>query len=105
VPSVVDASLAPNPVRSCRAPTSSAPTWDPPGRSAGGDGGGAAAPTRLVRAIGHGIRERGETPLLHAATNLNAIRLYQSLGFTLRQRAQFYGLRTPSDPSWAQSGR
>jgi ribosomal protein S18 acetylase RimI-like enzyme len=62
--------------------------------------------TRLVRAIGHGIRERGETPLMHAAaTNLNAIRLYQSLGFTLRQRAQFYGLRTPSDPSWAQSGR
>ena len=52
--------------------------------------------TRLVRAIGHGIRDRGETPLLHAAaTNTTAIRLYESIGFTLRRRAQFYGLQTP----------
>jgi ribosomal protein S18 acetylase RimI-like enzyme len=52
--------------------------------------------TRLVRAIGHGIRERGEVPLLHAAaTNTNAIRLYESIGFTLRRRAQFFGLKTP----------
>ena len=52
--------------------------------------------TRLVRAIGHGIRERGETPMMHAAaTNITAIRLYESIGFTLRRRAQFFGLQTP----------
>jgi ribosomal protein S18 acetylase RimI-like enzyme len=46
--------------------------------------------TRLVRAVAAGIRERGETPFLHAiATNTNAIRLYESIGFTLRRRASF----------------
>jgi ribosomal protein S18 acetylase RimI-like enzyme len=53
--------------------------------------------TRLVRAIGHGIRERGETPLMHAsAANTNAIRLYESIGFRLRRHSEFFGLRTPS---------
>ncbi|SDH66066.1 GNAT family N-acetyltransferase [Pseudonocardia oroxyli] len=52
--------------------------------------------TRLVHAVAHGIRERGETPLLHAAaTNTNAIRLYESLGFVLRRRTRFVGLRVP----------
>ncbi|GAA3595411.1 GNAT family N-acetyltransferase [Kineosporia mesophila] len=52
--------------------------------------------TRLVRAVAHGIRERGDTPLMHAAaSNENAIRLYRSLGFTLRRRTGFFGLRTP----------
>ena len=46
--------------------------------------------TRLVRAVAAGIRERGETPFLHAvATNPSAIRLYESIGFTLRRRAAF----------------
>ncbi len=55
---------------------------------------------RLVRAVAHGIRERGETPLMHAAaTNTDAIRLYQAIGFTLRRRTGFFGLRTPSPPS------
>ncbi|WP_201787220.1 GNAT family N-acetyltransferase [Actinoplanes sp. TFC3] len=46
--------------------------------------------TRLVRAVAHGIRERGETPFLHtSAGNANAIRLYQSLGFELRKRTLF----------------
>jgi predicted GNAT family acetyltransferase len=46
--------------------------------------------TRLVRAVAAGIRERGETPFLHAiATTTNAIRLYESIGFTLRRRTAF----------------
>ncbi|WP_433223258.1 GNAT family N-acetyltransferase [Dactylosporangium sp. CS-047395] len=46
--------------------------------------------TRLVRAVAHGIRERGEQPLLHAAaTNVNAIRLYESIGFVLRRTTAF----------------
>jgi len=52
--------------------------------------------TRLVRAVGHGIRARGETPFLHArADNVSAIRLYESLGFRLRQRSVLTSVRTP----------
>ncbi|NEA63391.1 GNAT family N-acetyltransferase [Streptomyces sp. SID12488] len=52
--------------------------------------------TRLVRAVAAGIRERGETPFLHAAAdNTNAIRLYESIGFTLRRRTRFALVRTP----------
>ena len=52
--------------------------------------------TRLVLAVAAGIRERGETPFLHAAgTNTNAIRLYETLGFLLRQRPNFTALRVP----------
>ncbi|MFF0013854.1 GNAT family N-acetyltransferase [Streptomyces sp. NPDC005374] len=52
--------------------------------------------TRLVRAVAHGIRERGETPFLHTgAKNTNAIRLYESLGFRLRRRTAFLAARTP----------
>lgn len=52
--------------------------------------------TDLVRAVGHGIRERGEKPFLHAsASNENAIRLYLSIGFELRQRSQLTLVRTP----------
>lgn len=52
--------------------------------------------TRLIRAVAHGIRARGEIPLMHAAaSNGSAIRLYLSLGFDLRRRTQFVGLRTP----------
>jgi ribosomal protein S18 acetylase RimI-like enzyme len=50
--------------------------------------------SRLVRAVVAGIRARGETPLLHtAASNVNAIRLYESLGFALRRHTRFVGLR------------
>ncbi|MFF4503092.1 GNAT family N-acetyltransferase [Streptomyces sp. NPDC001401] len=46
--------------------------------------------TRLVRAVAAGIKERGEQPFMHArATNANAIRLYESIGFTLRRRTVF----------------
>jgi ribosomal protein S18 acetylase RimI-like enzyme len=52
--------------------------------------------TRLVRAVGYGIRARGEIPFLHArADNVSAIRLYESLGFTLRQRSVLTRVRTP----------
>jgi ribosomal protein S18 acetylase RimI-like enzyme len=53
--------------------------------------------TRLVRAVGHGIRERGEIPLMHAAaSNENAIRLYLSIGFRLRRHTTFMAVRTPA---------
>lgn len=43
--------------------------------------------SRLIRAVGHGIRERGEVPFLHtSSTNTAAIRLYDTLGFVLRHR-------------------
>ena len=46
--------------------------------------------TRLVRAVAAGIRARGEVPFLHAAAeNVNAIRLYESLGFTVRRKCFF----------------
>ncbi|WP_432565424.1 GNAT family N-acetyltransferase [Kineococcus sp. SYSU DK003] len=52
--------------------------------------------TTLVRAVAHGIRERGETPFLHAAThNTGAVRLYENLGFSLRRAVDFARVRTP----------
>ncbi|MER5792822.1 GNAT family N-acetyltransferase [Streptomyces sp. NPDC001980] len=52
--------------------------------------------TRLVRAVAAGIRERGDTPFLHAAPgNANAIRLYESIGFTERLRGRTLLLRSP----------
>jgi ribosomal protein S18 acetylase RimI-like enzyme len=50
--------------------------------------------TRLVRAIAAGIRARGETPFMHAsADNTTAIRLYESIGFTLRRKTRIAVLR------------
>jgi ribosomal protein S18 acetylase RimI-like enzyme len=58
--------------------------------------------TRLVRAVAAGIRERGDTPFLHAAaSNTGAIRLYESIGFTLRRHTDFREVRTPVAPSAA----
>lgn len=52
--------------------------------------------TRLILAVAAGIRERGETPFLHAAAeNTGAIRLYESLGFRLRRMTAFSGVRVP----------
>ncbi|MFF8594144.1 GNAT family N-acetyltransferase [Streptomyces sp. NPDC015220] len=52
--------------------------------------------TRLILAVAHGIRERGETPFLHTgAPNTNAIRLYESLGFRLRRHTAFLAARVP----------
>ena len=53
--------------------------------------------SRLVLAVAAGIHDRGERALLHAAaTNVDAIRLYEQLGFTLRRRTTFGALRTPA---------
>jgi len=52
--------------------------------------------TRLVRHVGAGIRERGETPFLHAAAaNVDAIRLYEWIGFVLRRETRFIVVRAP----------
>jgi ribosomal protein S18 acetylase RimI-like enzyme len=52
--------------------------------------------SRLVLAVADGIRQRGDTPLMHAAArNISAIRLYESLGFVLRRRTEFALVRTP----------
>ncbi|SER72750.1 GNAT family N-acetyltransferase [Lentzea albida] len=49
------------------------------------DAAGQALGTRLLLAVAHGIRERGETPFLHVLTsNTGAVRLYERLGFRLR---------------------
>ena len=53
--------------------------------------------TRLVHAVAHGIRARGETPFLHAAAaNSGAIGLYESLGFRLRRTTTFAAVRPPA---------
>jgi ribosomal protein S18 acetylase RimI-like enzyme len=50
--------------------------------------------TRLVRAVAAGIKERGERPFLHArADNTDAVRLYESIGFSLRRRTVFTQVR------------
>jgi ribosomal protein S18 acetylase RimI-like enzyme len=52
--------------------------------------------TRLTLAVAAAIFGRGEIPFLHAAAeNENAIRLYQSLGFSLRRPATFVVARAP----------
>lgn len=53
--------------------------------------------TDLVRAVGHGIRARGEEPFLHASdANVRAIELYLSIGFELRRTSQLTLVRTPA---------
>ncbi|MCX4097585.1 GNAT family N-acetyltransferase [Nocardia sp. alder85J] len=53
---------------------------------------------RLVRTVGAVIRERGDTPFLHAvAHNTTAISLYRTLGFTLRKRSKLTFVQAP-DP-------
>jgi ribosomal protein S18 acetylase RimI-like enzyme len=52
--------------------------------------------SRLTLAVAAGIRERGEIPFLHAvATNLNAIRLYEQLGFEFRRTTTFKTAKVP----------
>ncbi|WP_116203748.1 GNAT family N-acetyltransferase [Amycolatopsis circi] len=53
---------------------------------------------RLVRAVAAGIRDRGETPFMHAvASNVNAIRRYEGMGFRLRRTNAFGRVRIPED--------
>jgi ribosomal protein S18 acetylase RimI-like enzyme len=52
--------------------------------------------SRLTLAIAAGIRARGEVPFLHAvATNVSAIRVYEKLGFEVRQPTRFKTARVP----------
>jgi ribosomal protein S18 acetylase RimI-like enzyme len=52
--------------------------------------------TRLVQAVAHTIRERGETPMMHAAvTNTGAITLYEALGFRVSREVRFYAAMAP----------
>ncbi len=54
----------------------------------------------LVRVVASGIDRRGETPFLHAsATNTNAIRLYESIGFVTRRIVTFLLLQAPGTGS------
>jgi ribosomal protein S18 acetylase RimI-like enzyme len=56
--------------------------------------------TRLVRTVAAGVRDRGETPFLHAAAaNTDAIRLYESIGFVLRRVTRFQVVRAPGGSS------
>jgi ribosomal protein S18 acetylase RimI-like enzyme len=60
---------------------------------------GSGLGTRLLGAVVHGVRERGDTAFMHAgADNVNAIRLYTALGFRLRRELVFCGFRSPSEP-------
>jgi predicted GNAT family acetyltransferase len=52
--------------------------------------------TQLVLALVGRIRERGDTPFLHVATeNTTAISLYRTLGFTVRREGAVTGWRAP----------
>jgi ribosomal protein S18 acetylase RimI-like enzyme len=50
---------------------------------------------RLIRAVGAGIRSRGEIPFLHALTTNAAIGLYEDLGFRHRMAVLFAVVRVP----------
>ncbi|WP_327358547.1 GNAT family N-acetyltransferase [Streptomyces sp. NBC_01304] len=52
---------------------------------------------RLILAVVHAIRERGETPFLHTGADNPARGLYESLGFTLRRTTTFLNLKVPED--------
>lgn len=52
--------------------------------------------TGLVSAVVHGVRQRGEQAMLHAAgTNTTAIRLYEAMGFAVRKETTFMAVRSP----------
>jgi ribosomal protein S18 acetylase RimI-like enzyme len=55
--------------------------------------------SRLIRMLVTVIRARGDTAFLHAvATNSGAIRLYEAMGFQLRQATIFRAMETPEAP-------
>ncbi len=57
----------------------------------------------LVQVVASGIVRRGETPFLHTALdNVNALRLYEAMGFTRRTEVRFLAARAPGDPDRAE---
>jgi ribosomal protein S18 acetylase RimI-like enzyme len=50
---------------------------------------------RLIRAVGAGIRARGEIPFLHALATNPAVGLYEKLGFRHRRATVFAAARIP----------
>jgi ribosomal protein S18 acetylase RimI-like enzyme len=51
---------------------------------------------RLIRALVVGVRARGDTAFLHVVrTNVNAIRLYEWMGFATRREVTFQSVRAP----------
>jgi ribosomal protein S18 acetylase RimI-like enzyme len=58
---------------------------------------GSGMASRLVRAVGAAIRDRGDGVLLHvASTNTNAIRLYRTLGFVEHREIDFVVVGAPT---------
>jgi ribosomal protein S18 acetylase RimI-like enzyme len=54
--------------------------------------------TVLVQSLVQSIQARGEQPFLHVATaNESAIRLYRSLGFTVRREIEVFIVTVPAD--------
>jgi ribosomal protein S18 acetylase RimI-like enzyme len=52
--------------------------------------------TRLVRAVGAVIRDRGDVPFLHTTRdNTGAIRVYEAMGFVYRRSLQFAAYQVP----------
>lgn len=52
--------------------------------------------TRLVNAVVHGIRDRGDEALLHASvSNTTAIQLYEQVGFRARREVSFVRMVAP----------
>ena len=59
---------------------------------------------RLIRAVGAGIRARGEIPFLHAVVTNPAIGLYEKLGFRHRRDTLFAAARIPEAQLPGQAG-
>jgi predicted GNAT family acetyltransferase len=50
----------------------------------------------LVKDLCGRIEDRGEMPMLHVvSTNVAAIRVYETLGFTIRREVDAIGVRSP----------
>jgi GNAT superfamily N-acetyltransferase len=54
--------------------------------------------SRLIRAVGAGIRARGDLPFLHAVATNPAVGLYEKMGFRLRRTTRFAAARIPETP-------
>jgi ribosomal protein S18 acetylase RimI-like enzyme len=53
---------------------------------------------RLIRVLAASIQARGDVPFLHAvASNTGAIRLYEALGFRVRQQTVFRRVQVPAE--------